>query len=55
MISPMVRKRYLFNEPYDWEVISENETQEESKMLKKSYSCSSKSINLIDATRKLIF
>ncbi|VDK74063.1 unnamed protein product [Litomosoides sigmodontis] len=46
MISPMVRKRYLFNEPYDWEIISENETQE-SETLEKPCRCSPKSINLI--------
>ncbi|CAG9538378.1 unnamed protein product [Cercopithifilaria johnstoni] len=43
MISPMIRKRYLFNEPYDWEVISEHGTQEESESLKKSCTSSSKS------------
>ncbi|KAM3723972.1 putative serine/threonine-protein kinase [Dirofilaria immitis] len=41
MISPMIRKRYFFNEPYDWEVLSEGETQEESLSLKESYTSAS--------------
>uniref|UniRef100_A0A915PPB2 Protein kinase domain-containing protein n=1 Tax=Setaria digitata TaxID=48799 RepID=A0A915PPB2_9BILA len=43
MVSPMIGKQYQFNEPYDWEVASESETQEESSSLKKSYTSSSKS------------
>lgn len=45
MVSPMIRKRYLFNEPYDWEVVSVSETQEESESLKSS----SKSISANNA------
>ncbi|OZC05327.1 hypothetical protein X798_07763 [Onchocerca flexuosa] len=36
MISPMIKKQYFFNEPYDWEILSESETQEESLSSEKS-------------------
>uniref|UniRef100_A0A158Q7N7 Protein kinase domain-containing protein n=1 Tax=Elaeophora elaphi TaxID=1147741 RepID=A0A158Q7N7_9BILA len=42
MVSPLITKQYLFNEPYDWETASEGETQEESQTLKKSDTFSSK-------------
>ncbi|VIO91206.1 Uncharacterized protein BM_BM5726 [Brugia malayi] len=48
MVSPMIRKRYLFNEPYDWEVVSEGATQEESESMKKSSTSSPKSVSPID-------
>ncbi|VDO06615.1 unnamed protein product [Brugia timori] len=48
MVSPMIRKRYLFNEPYDWEVVSEGATQEESESMKKSSTSSPKSFSPID-------
>lgn len=55
MVSPMIRKRYLFNEPYDWEVVSEGATQEESESMKKSSTSSPKSVSPIDVKRKSFY
>lgn len=52
MVSPMIRKRYLFNEPYDWEVVLEGETQEESE---KHCTSPSKSVDPINEKSKSLF
>ncbi|VDM95452.1 unnamed protein product [Thelazia callipaeda] len=45
MISPIMRKQHLFDEPYDWENVAERVTQEDSFQRKLSRTSSSRSAN----------